>query len=373
MKANPTRFTEHLISGDFSYVFGISAADIDGDGNIDLVAADTDVGLYWFENDGFGNFARHIIHTREHEWLERRATVDINGDGKPEIVHIDNINGGLLWFQQTGGDPRDKRNWQYHYITHHDLPGAYDVAVADFDGDGDFDVAASSWRKGNQFAWFENRDGLWVKHLIEENIGQTRTMRAADINGNGMMDLLGTAATGNEVIWYENPGDPVHEPWIKHLIDTCAGPSHGHPVDMDGDGDLDVVMAVGLWGPKPHGPNSNQIVWYENDGHPGRGLWKKHIICDSFPNAFEAIAADIDGDGHMEVVATGWGEPGRVALFKHDGDPQGHWTQQVLKDNWTNANQVIVADLTGNGLLDIIASAERGSNELRWWRNEGPA
>ena len=43
---------------------------------------------------------------------------------------------------------------------------------------------------------------------------------------------------------------------------------------------------------------------------------------------------------------------------------------QMLKDHWPKANQVIVADMTGNGLLDIIAGAERGSNEVRWWRND---
>jgi hypothetical protein len=51
------------------------------------------------------------------------------------------------------------------------LPGAYDVAVADFDGDGGLDVAASSWRKGNRFDWFEQRDGRRIQHPIEENIG----------------------------------------------------------------------------------------------------------------------------------------------------------------------------------------------------------
>ena len=75
----------------------------------------------------------------------------------------------------------------------------------------------------------------------------------------------------------------------------------------------------------------------------------------------------------MEVVATAWGEDGRVALFKHRGDPRGVWDMQMLKQGWSNANQVILVDLTGNGRLDIVASAERGSNELRWWKNLGPA
>ncbi len=62
---------------------------------------------------------------------------------------------------------------------------------------------------------------------------------------------------------------------------------------------------------------------------------------------------------------------GRVAYFKHRGAPRGPWDIQLLKDGWTNANMVIAADINGNGRLDI-AAAERGGNELRWWRNEGP-
>jgi len=365
-------FSEHLIMSGFNYVYGIAAADITGDGSLDLVVADAGTGLYWFENDGSGHFMRHTIHIRTDEFLERHAIADINGDGQPEIVIVDNLNGSLLCFEYNG-DPRDCRSWTYHYITEGGLPGAYDVTIADLDGDGDLDVAASSWRKGNRFVWFENKDGQWVQHGVEDDIAETRTICAADIDGDGKMDLLGTALVGNQVVWYENPGDPVHEPWKKHVIDTVPQPTHGHPVDMDGDGDMDVVMALGMKGTLLHSEETvhHQIVWYENDGHPTRVPWRKHIICASFPNAFEAVAADLDGDGNMEVVATAWRNQGRLAVFKHQGNPRGPWSMQILKAHWNRANQVFVADLNGNGRLDIVASAEQGSNELRWWRNEG--
>jgi len=371
---NLINLTEHLAQDGYEYTYGISAFDLTGNGVPDLITPDTDVGLYWLENDGHGNFTRHIIHKRTPEWLERHQVVDIDGDGRPEIVFIDNINGCLLYFEYEG-DPRLASSWSTRYVDEGTLTGAYDVAVADFNGNGHLDIAASTWRKGNQFVWYENRGDEWIKHILEDNIGEPRAIHAADIDGDGKIDLLGTARVANQVIWYENPGDPAKQPWIKHIIDDAPQPIHGHPVDMDGDGDLDVVMALGMLPPGEQqgvAYEHHQVVWYENDGNPADGKWRKHIICERFPNAFQAIAADFDGDGHTEVVATAWSETGRVAYFKHRGDPRGPWDMQLLKDGWTNANMVIAADINGNGRLDIVAAAERGSNEIRWWRNEGP-
>lgn len=373
------QFTEHLLLDQYGYAYGIAAADLDGDGDLDLVSSDTtNNNLYWFENDGKGNFRRHFIMKNETGWFERNAVGDLNGDGKPDVVVVKNQAGDVVWFENSG-TPGDGKLWKRHVISKGGLPGAYDVVLVDVDGDGLLDVAASSWVRGKQFCWFKNpgkegHDKDWPKHIVEDGVNETRTIRTADFNGDGKPDLLGTASAINLIAWYENPGKPATGLWKKHIIDDKSPrPIHGHAIDLDGDGDSDVVMALGML-TGPNDKDTNQVVWYENVGKPGKGTeWKKHVV-GTLPGAFEVVAGDIDGDGHLDLVASAWAEKpgGRVVWFQNPGDPRKEsWKMRVLKESWPRANQVILADLNGDRRLDIAACAERGANEFRWWRNEG--
>src|SRR5262249_42938341 len=152
-KTAPTaRFDEHLIRDNYGYAYGIAAADLDGDGDLDLVSSDTtddktpertNGTLLWFENDGTGRFTQHIIARNESGWFERLALGDVDGDGRPDVVVVLNRAGSIVWFRNPGQPATQP--WQRHPIINGGLPGAYDVALGDFDGDGKLDVAASSW------------------------------------------------------------------------------------------------------------------------------------------------------------------------------------------------------------------------------------
>lgn len=395
------RFSEHLIRDKYGYAYGVAAADLDGDGDLDLTSVDipektsgmpsaTKSALYWFENDGRGAFEKHVIYSGEPGWFERHAVADINGDGRPDVAVVNNRDGQIVWFANNER-PADGP-WARSVITTK-CTRAYDVVLEDLDGDGDRDAAASGYAS-SRFTWYENPGSAaggeeWQEHLIGDRMPEARTVRAGDFNGDGKIDLLGAAVGASEVpldakpadhgcavVWYENNLGDAAEPWKKHVIDDRSrAPIHGHPVDFDGDGDLDVVMAFGMRDALVPAER-HEIAWYENTGDGKGSTWKRHVV-GPLPYAFEAVAHDLDGDDDTDVAATAWAKGDRLVWFENAGD--GAWTMHVVKENWPAANQLIIADLDGDGRPDIAATADDGSRyatgalDLRWWRNAGRA
>ena len=191
------------------------------------------------------------------------------------------------------------------------------------------------------------------------------TVRVEDFNNDNYADLLATGMHSNLLVWFQHPGKDLTQPWTRHVIDDeIIHPAHGHPFEINGDNNIDVVIASGMFKQK-----LGTLLWYENEGSPEDGNWTKHVICKPFPEGFDSNAADFDGDGDLEVIGTTRGDNGSLILFNHHED--GMWEKQVVKKNWINAGQVLILDLDGDGRQDIVANAERGSNDLRWWKNEG--
>jgi hypothetical protein len=238
--------------------------DIDGDGQArEILPAVT--GTWWYEPDGQGGFVKHVVSPKRFPW--GAGCGDVNGDGRPDLLRPG------AWFEAPA-DPR-KGTWTEHPLALGGKDGKSDhtpqILVYDVNADGASDIVTSS-AHGHGIWWYEQqRKGetiRWRQHLIDDSWTQAHALTLADLDGDGDHDLVtgkrffahnGRDPEGNKppgVYWYELHRGPKPT-WTRHTItfDEGIGAAMNIPVvDLDADGDLDIVV-TGKWG----GP-----AWFEN-------------------------------------------------------------------------------------------------------------
>ncbi len=133
---------------------------------------------------------------------------------------------------------------------------------------------------------------------------------AADVDGDGDIDVLGAAYVAHDITWWENTnGDGLT--WNEHTIDgSFDGANSVYAADVDGDGDLDVLGAADL---------DDDITWWENTNGDGSD-WTKHTIDGDFDGACSVYAGDITGDGKLDVLAAAE-DANDIALYSSTPDP----------------------------------------------------
>jgi hypothetical protein len=179
------------------------------------------------------------------------------------------------------------------------------LSAGDLDGDGRADLLLGT-------RWLRNAGPVWQPQAIAPEPKPDRN-RLADIDGDGRLDaVVGVEAISvpGDVAWYEPPAS-VGEPWITHPVATVIGPMSLDVGDLDGDGDLDVVVGE-------HNlvdPASAKLYALENvDSHGLR--WVSHVVGIGDEHHDGAVLADIDDDGDLDVLSIGWSH-NRVPLYEN--------------------------------------------------------
>ena len=183
---------------------------------------------------------------------------------------------------------------------------------------------------------------------------------AHDLDGDGDMDLL-VAAYYSGVVWYENilHTPPPRVPFgPARIVDTNFDhASSVHTADFDRDGDLDIVAAAS---------RDDLIAWYENLG--SGSFTARRVITRAADNVEEIHAADLDGDGWPDVVSASYNDS-TIAWYRNEGGGE-FGDQRVITRNAKGARFVHAADLDADGDNDVL-SASWNDDRIAWYENDG--
>ena len=371
---------------------GLSIADLDRDGHMDIVSVHESDTTYDGVADGhvriaFGSADPEVWELAtlgEGEEVgapEDAAIVDMNGDGYPDIVVACEL-AHLIYFENPGAEARTA-TWKRVIPAVTKDRGSYiRVWTADFNDDGTPEVVTPN--KGEQnprndtpethaISYFalppDPLDGdAWVEHEMTR-VRIPINSQPIDVDGDGDLDVMGGSRGEQRVFWFENTSSGGTISFREHRIEISSGGDREPRVtgfnfdfaDLNGDGRLDVVLRDGR----------NGVVWLEQPEDPV-AAWTRHVIGDIPPDVLVGFAlADIDDDGDSDLVAGAYSQGdraqdaeigpeaagGRLAWFENPGDGTGTWTRHDFSRRARGMfDKFIPRDMDGDGDIDFIGT-----------------
>jgi VCBS repeat protein len=290
-------------------------------------------------------------------------------------ITVRNLGCVLVLFLLTGVG--QAQPFQVRLISYNN-EGARFARAADLDGDGDMDIVGCATDR--RVVWVYENDGLtppnFTEHQIDTTLRRPNYADFADMNNDGLLDFVACSSLDDKIIWYENNGQSISS-FTRHIIDqdpdgantgdngACDGPRQIVILDADNDGDID-VFAVGV--------NNNSVVWYESSGG-SEPTFTPSYLSNDFLAARAITAADVDGDGDMDIVAGAWMDD-RALWFENDGNNPATFTTRVIASNLGDAveGQALTwdiegCDIDGDGDMDLFATRRDG--RIDWYENDG--
>ena len=433
-----------VVDAGYGDALAMVAADVDGDGKLDLVAAGAGGVAWWRESagvytrttisagaaidlavgdlDGDGDLdagiatagslllarssaagASWTVTTVEASLAAKTvAMADIDGDGRLDLLAA--FATGVDWWRNSAGDGSS-----FARTTIGPLTSGSGAAAGDCDNDGDLDVVTTSDGASDRLRYWSNTAGTgaaWSGSDLATGQNGARSPVLADFDGDGFLDAAAALANDDgaeSVRAYRNDHTPGNGAWVDSLATSANAPRRLAPVDLDLDGDTDLLLGGG-----------DSVVWLENRRNfsfTGRGIGASiegRLAAGDFdrdgdldlmyggagddtlfflPNhntarnfvaraqqdvetidgARGVAAGDLDNDGDLDLAVAAFAS----SQVRWEENTAAGWVAHALPGGLTGAFGVTIADLDGDGDNDVVATGDTAA-ALVWWRNDWP-
>ncbi|MFC2174888.1 FG-GAP-like repeat-containing protein [archaeon] len=289
---------------------------------------------------------------------------DLDGDGEIEIILPAYGEGKVYAFHLNGTE---------YWSNSHD--GSYNSdtmpAVGDIDDDGDLEVVYAAW-SGSLYVW--NGDGSKFSSAWPKSIKPYYWPVLGDVDGDGDLEIAVSVSDGVEV--YHHTGTALAN-WPKQFSlnnptnNNVANANYKAPAigDLDGDGEVEIVMTSTLWIGAIHANGTQMSGWPPKYGSSST----------SYSLRSQPVIANIDGDAGLEVLAGDGSSKiiqttpfqksdyfGQVYAWNPDGSRVTGWPKDT---SWWMEVGPVVADLDGDGMAEVMAITYTNGHLLAWHGN----
>ena len=339
----------------YSYAYGIATGDFNGDGKADVVVGDSYAGAVTvFQGNGDGTLTVPTVgyNTGGYPWTAP-LVADFNGDGLADIIEAD--DSFSLAYLEGYGDGTFRSSLSYYLPqTTNIYSYTYSVAAGDFNGDGIADVVVG--QAGNTNApgvavFLANPDGSLKPGVTYGTSSNMDYVTVADFNGDGKADIAATDSNAGVVQIFLGNGDGTFTLGQSYATDTAGSPDPTNLTtgDFNQDGKLDLAVANTVSG-------TVGVLFGNGDGTFGT-LTNYGIE----GNVYGVTAADLNGDGHLDLAVTTGNSGNDVSVFLANNDNTGTFQAETTVATGSGyAESVAFGDLNGDGKLDMVVSMIEG-------------
>lgn len=340
--------------------FGVGLLDVNNDGLLDVLVSEYNNfgaagALRYFPNTGApsGAFASPQTLFGQQTRAGRFAVVDVDEDGRLDVL-LPSTEGSstlLRWYRALGNGLFDPP------VTVDSAPGSqrfFAATAADLDGDGDLDAVVTAL-DADQVRYIENLGGgaSWGSAVtVVSGLDIPTSVEAADLDGDGLLDLLVVGQGDDRVAWARNLGGGAFGPAVTINVPSSSSTTTARAADLDGDGRLDVIATRA---------GSDRVSWLRGLG--AGSFAAEVLIDDDLPGARDVLTVDDDHDGDLDILACGAAMGGGIRRYENLGS--GFFGAGVDLPSSSPTVGLALGDLDGDSDLDVVGT---GASH-RWYRN----